>query len=106
MLPTNLRHGKTMGWTNIQYETIDYDPNLKPTHKSIWDGEQFVTRTIYHVPITRLDEAGERAKWLNDTFGHGRTGRNSYDQNGYWAVGPTRISMEEKVYTMYRLRWG
>ena len=96
-----------MGWTNaVHYEHIEYDPTLKPTCKSIWDGEKFVTRTIYHVPITRLGEVTDRAKWLNDTFGHGHNGRNSYDQNGYWVVGPTRISMEEQVYVMYQLRWG
>ena len=96
-----------MGWTNkIEYEDVTYLPELKPTHKSIWDGEQFVTRTIYHVPITRLGEVTEKALWLQQTFGHGTTGRNSYNQNGFWTIGPTRISMEEKVYMLYQLRWG
>lgn len=90
-----------MGWKQI-IEYIDADVVLPPpVKKQVWDGEKFVSMTLYK---QRGVPKGERLLWLEKTYGQPGT----YVNGRYWDY--TRAGnfmiMDEKVYTWYQMKWG
>lgn len=82
-------------------EYIDVEVTLPPpVKKQVWDGEQFVSMTLYRSKGT---PSTEQMDWLIDTYGRPGTYVNGrfwdYSRAGDFTV------MDERVYTWYQMKW-
>lgn len=85
-----------MGWTQ-QVEYIDVDVGLPPpVHKQVWDGEKFVSVTLYKRHGSLSDE---QKTWLFDNFGK-RGPRWDYSLAGNFWV------MDEQAFVWFQMKWG
>lgn len=83
-------------------EYVDVEVTLlPPVKKQVWDGEKFVSMTLYkHKGVPNFDQM----LWLETTYGIPGTYINGrfwdYSRAGDFTV------MDEKVYTWYQMKWG
>lgn len=87
-------------WTQ-KIEYVEEEVTLpRPVHKQVWDGEQFVSMTLYRMFGLM---SSEQRDWLNQNFGPAGT----YRSGRYWdqSKGGSFVVMDEKVYTWFCLKW-
>ena len=90
-----------MGWQPVIEYVDESDIVLPPpVRKQVWDGEKFVSMTLYKSkgtpPTAQMD-------WLIDTYGH----QGVYKNGRYWdysRAGDFTV-MDERVYMWYQMKW-
>lgn len=91
-----------MGWTQqVEYINVDEVVLPPPVKKQVWDGEQFVSMTLYKrkgVP------SEDKLKWLHRNVGL----RATYENGSYWDFSNAGnfTVMDEKVFMWYQMKWG
>lgn len=90
-----------MGWNQV-IEYVDAEVVLPPpVKKQVWNGEQFVSMTLYKIK----GWPGMTAEnWLLENFGHA----GIYQDGRFWdysRAGDFTV-MDEKVYVWYQMKWG
>jgi len=97
-----------MGRTQqVDYAEVDQVVSL-PVKKQIWDGEQFVSMTLYKhfLPygIRWAWPNKNRWTWLEQTYGPAGT----YVKGRYWDYSHAGnfFVMDEQIYTWFQIKWG
>ena len=90
-----------MGWNQV-IEYVDAEVVLPPpVKKQVWNGEQFVSMTLYKIK----GWPGMTAEnWLLENFGHA----GIYQDGRFWdysRAGDFTV-MDERVYVWYQMKWG
>ena len=88
-------------WTQ-KIEYVDAEITLpKPVHKQVWNGEKFVSMTLYRMFGLLTHEQYE---WMVANFGPAGTCRAGqfwdHSRAGSFAV------MDEKLYMWFQMKWG
>lgn len=74
----------------------DYTPQTRIIRKKIWRNEEWQDLTRYQIQIRADSSSNEIIAWLADTYG---------DESSKWTYNWGSLTMDEDVYTMFKLRW-
>ena len=78
----------------IDHVEVSYAPRI--IRKKIWRNDEWQDLTRYQIQIRADSSSNEIIAWLADTYG---------DNSSKWTYNWGSLTMDEDVYTMFKLRW-
>lgn len=89
---------------NVVEEDIKTHAGLIITNKKMWNPElrEFFPVRLYRVKLGNVGDKIYKVKnWLTTTYG----GPQQYDSSHYWTHNMGYLTMSEKVYLFYLMKW-
>jgi hypothetical protein len=88
---------------NVVEEDIKTHAGLIITNKKMWNPElrEFFPVRLYRVKLDKGDKIYKVKDWLTTTYG----GPQQYDSSHYWTHNMGYLTMSEKVYLFYLMKW-
>lgn len=77
-------------------EHVEVSREARIVRKKVWVNNEWRDLVKYSIQMSADSTTRERVDWLADTYGN-----NSTKWSYHWG----NLTMDEDVYTMYKLRW-